>query len=156
MSSSSKTIGLETAFSTGRLPAIRDIAKAAGVSVGTASKALNGQGRLRAETRARVQAVAEQHGFRPVAVPAQIAVVGYDNWEIVAAATRPPLTSIDINLHALGRLAGIKLLEQIDGRNGGHKESGVQRLPCRLVARFSCGASQTLAAKRKGDKANQR
>ena len=56
----------------------------------------------------------------------------------------------------LPEFRGIKLLEQIDGRNGGHKESGVQRLPCRLVARFSCGASQTLAAKRKGDKANQR
>ena len=33
---------------------IRDVAAEAGVSIGTASKALNGQGKLRAETRERV------------------------------------------------------------------------------------------------------
>ena len=37
----------------------------AGVSVGTASKALNGQGKLRAETRERVVRAAEQLGFAP-------------------------------------------------------------------------------------------
>src|ERR1700753_3665743 len=44
---------------------IRDVAAAAGVSVGTASKALNGQGKLRAETRARVRRAAEQLAFVP-------------------------------------------------------------------------------------------
>src|SRR5207244_8433707 len=33
---------------------IKDVAAAAGVSIGTASKALNGQGKLRPETRDRV------------------------------------------------------------------------------------------------------
>ena len=84
---------------------------------------------------------------RGARVPEDIAVVGYDNWEIIAAATRPALTTIDMNLHELGRLAGVKLLERIDGR----KESGVQRLPCRLIARASCGASQTPVVKRKED-----
>jgi LacI family transcriptional regulator, galactose operon repressor len=44
---------------------IRDVAAEAGVSVGTASKALNGQGKLRAETRERVAEAAERLGFAP-------------------------------------------------------------------------------------------
>src|SRR3954454_12975585 len=44
---------------------IRDVAKLAGVSVGTASKALNGRGRLRVETRERVFNAAERLEFRP-------------------------------------------------------------------------------------------
>ncbi len=70
-----------------------------------------------------------------VRVPEDIAVVGYDNWEIIAAATRPSLTTVDMNIHKLGRLAGVKLLELIDGR----QDSGIQRLPPRLVIRASSG-----------------
>ena len=44
---------------------IRDVAALAGVSVGTASKALNGQGKLRNETRERVAAAARELGFAP-------------------------------------------------------------------------------------------
>src|SRR3954469_12705732 len=44
---------------------IRDVARLAGVSVGTASKALNGRGRLRVETRERVFHAAERLEFRP-------------------------------------------------------------------------------------------
>src|SRR3954467_2899273 len=44
---------------------ISDVAALAGVSVGTASKALNGRGSLRAETRRRVLTAAEQLGFQP-------------------------------------------------------------------------------------------
>jgi LacI family transcriptional regulator, galactose operon repressor len=44
---------------------IRDVAAQAGVSIGTASKALNGQGKLRRETRDRVAAAAAQLGFAP-------------------------------------------------------------------------------------------
>ena len=40
---------------------------------------------------------------RAIAVPDSVAVVGFDNWEIVAAATRPSLTSVDMNLVDLGR-----------------------------------------------------
>jgi LacI family transcriptional regulator len=47
---------------------IKDVAAAAGVSVGTASKALNGRGKLRAETRARVLRATEQLGFVPNAL----------------------------------------------------------------------------------------
>ena len=44
---------------------IKDVAAAAGVSIGTASKALNGQGKLRPETRDRVAQAAERLGFAP-------------------------------------------------------------------------------------------
>jgi LacI family transcriptional regulator len=48
-----------------RRPTIRDVAARAGVSIGTASKALNGQGKLRAATRERVVAAAAELGFAP-------------------------------------------------------------------------------------------
>ena len=68
-------------------------------------------------------------------VPADVAVVGFDNWEIVAAATRPPLTTVDLNLKGLGRQAGQLIL----ALSAGEKiEPGVRRLPCRLVLRQSC------------------
>ena len=44
---------------------IRDVARLAGVSIGTASKALNNGGRLKTETREKVIAVARELGFRP-------------------------------------------------------------------------------------------
>ena len=44
---------------------IWDVARAAGVSVGTVSKALNGRGQLRQQTRQSVQSAAERLGFRP-------------------------------------------------------------------------------------------
>jgi LacI family transcriptional regulator len=76
---------------------------------------------------------------RGVSVPDDIAIVGFDNWKIIAAATRPPLTTIDMNLHELGRQAGLRLRELIDGKK---QRRGVVRLPCSLVVRESCGASR--------------
>jgi LacI family transcriptional regulator len=69
-------------------------------------------------------------------VPDDIAVVGFDNWDVIAAATRPPITTVDMNLQELGRQAGLRLTAMIDGTAG----KGVLRLPCRLVVRQSCGA----------------
>ncbi|HET9778531.1 MAG TPA: substrate-binding domain-containing protein, partial [Propionibacteriaceae bacterium] len=39
------------------------------------------------------------------AVPSQVSVVGFDNWEALATNSRPPLTTIDMNLQQLGRTA---------------------------------------------------
>ncbi|MFZ1962827.1 MAG: LacI family DNA-binding transcriptional regulator [Roseiarcus sp.] len=69
-------------------------------------------------------------------VPADVAVVGFDNWEVMTKAARPPLTSVDMNLDALGREAGACLLDMMAGR----AIAGVRRLPCSLIVRESCGA----------------
>lgn len=69
-------------------------------------------------------------------VPEDVAIVGFDNWNVMTDATRPPLTSVDMNLGALGSEAGAALLDMIAGR----PHAGVRRLPCSLVIRASCGA----------------
>ncbi len=72
-------------------------------------------------------------------VPHDVAVVGYDNWDVFTEATRPTLTSVDMNLRDLGRQAGRRLLDLIrDGPGSG--AGGPLRLPCRLVVRQSCGS----------------
>ena len=47
---------------------IHDVAAAAGVSISTASKALNETGRMSVETRERVKRIAGEVGFRPNAL----------------------------------------------------------------------------------------
>src|SRR5262249_37868929 len=56
------------------------------------------------------------------------------------SATRPPLTSVDMNLVELGREGGRRMLDLIAGR----KWQGVERLPCSLIVRQSCGAKRIL------------
>jgi len=68
-----------------------------------------------------------------LAVPGDVAIVGFDNWDVMTLAARPPLTSIDMNLKALGREAGDSLLAMVAGR----KLTGVKRRPCSLVVRES-------------------
>jgi LacI family transcriptional regulator len=70
-------------------------------------------------------------------VPDAVSLVGFDNWEIIADATRPPLTSVDMNLVELGREGGRRMLDIIAGKNW----KGVDRLPCSLIVRESCGAN---------------
>lgn len=74
--------------------------------------------------------------LRGIGVPGDVAVIGFDNWEIFAAATRPPLTTVDMNLKDLGRHAGLTLLDLVEGRP---VAPGIRHLPCRLVVRASCG-----------------
>lgn len=84
---------------------------------------------------------------RGVNVPADVSVVGFDNWEVVASQTRPPLTSVDMNLKALGREAGRLVLELAEGKP---VEPGVRKLPCRLVIRESCGGNAAVTGGRGG------
>lgn len=68
-----------------------------------------------------------------IGVPTHVAVMGFDNWEIITTESRPQLTSVDMNLEELGRQAAQRLFAAIDGDT----QSGIQSLPCRLVIRGS-------------------
>ena len=50
-----------------------------------------------------------------VSVPDDIAVVGTDNWALIARAARPPLTTVDMRLGEVGRRAAHFLIAAIDG-----------------------------------------
>lgn len=75
---------------------------------------------------------------RGIGVPEDVGVVGFDNWDVMVAAARPPLTSIDMNLYALGQEAGRRILKMI----GGESFQGVVRLPCSLIERDSTRKQQ--------------
>ncbi|WP_406675400.1 LacI family DNA-binding transcriptional regulator [Nonomuraea sp. N2-4H] len=66
-------------------------------------------------------------------VPEDVALVGFDNWEVMAEASQPPLTSVDMNLDGLGRTAAEMLLAAINGK----PSPGRHPRPCHLVVRES-------------------
>ncbi|MEU4190873.1 LacI family DNA-binding transcriptional regulator [Kribbella sp. NPDC026611] len=66
-------------------------------------------------------------------VPDDVAVTGYDNWSVMALASRPPLTTVDLELEELGRRTAGHLLDAI----GGSTHRGLLELPTRLVTRES-------------------
>jgi LacI family transcriptional regulator len=68
-----------------------------------------------------------------IAVPSEVAIVGFDNWDVMTLASRPQLSSVDMNLSAMGRIAGEALLDIMSGK----RLSGVRRLPCSLIVRES-------------------
>lgn len=70
---------------------------------------------------------------RGVTVPDDVAVVSFDNWEILATGSRPQLTSIDMNFEALGRLAAQRVFDSIAGA----PSAGIETRPCRLLVRGS-------------------
>ncbi|MGD0344964.1 MAG: LacI family DNA-binding transcriptional regulator [Acidimicrobiales bacterium] len=69
-------------------------------------------------------------------VPDDIMLVGFDNWTVMAEASRPPLTTIDMNLAQIGKTAAQILLAAIDG----HSTHGTRLVPCQLVIRASTRA----------------
>ena len=66
-------------------------------------------------------------------VPDDIAVTGYDNWSVMALASRPPLTTVDMELEELGRRTANLLLDAI----AGSAHHGPMELPTRLITRES-------------------
>jgi LacI family transcriptional regulator, galactose operon repressor len=66
-------------------------------------------------------------------VPDDIAVIGFDNWSPMVLGADPSLTSVDMCLEHVGRVAAEHLLLAING----DPTHGVQTLPCRLVPRDS-------------------
>jgi LacI family transcriptional regulator len=73
-------------------------------------------------------------------VPDDVAVVGYDNWELLATESRPPLTTVDVNLEQLGAAAVRHLFAALDGQAA----TGVVRHPGRLIVRESTGVARRL------------
>ncbi|MFD6137415.1 LacI family DNA-binding transcriptional regulator [Isoptericola sp. NPDC060257] len=70
---------------------------------------------------------------RGVRVPEDVAVTGYDDWDVMALASRPPLTTVDPQLDRMGQRAAELLLAAIDGRPA----HGTELSPPRLVVRGS-------------------
>ncbi|MBW6440044.1 LacI family transcriptional regulator [Actinoplanes hulinensis] len=66
-------------------------------------------------------------------IPGDIALVGFDNWDVMVDGSRPALTSVDMDLEGIGRTAAEMLLAAINGE----PVHGHQARPCRLVPRAS-------------------
>lgn len=66
-------------------------------------------------------------------IPNDVAIMGHDNWEVLAAESEPPLSTVDMNLREIGRFAAQLLFEAINGGSnpGQHKVLG------RIVSRGS-------------------
>ena len=67
-------------------------------------------------------------------VPDDVAVMGFDNWEVLTTNARPELTSIDANLQHLGRTAAQRVFAALDS---GEVGSGTEYVAGRLVIRGS-------------------
>ncbi|AIR67549.1 LacI family DNA-binding transcriptional regulator [Cedecea neteri] len=65
-----------------------------------------------------------------VAIPEQVAVLGFDNQVGIGDLFLPPLTTVQLPHEAIGRQAALHLID-------GLTSSGIQRLPCPLVRRVS-------------------
>lgn len=74
--------------------------------------------------------------------PDDIGVVGVDNWKVIAEASRPPLTTVDLNLEEIGRRAAARLLEEMEGGSG---RPGIELIPTWLTVRQSTEAVLRLA-----------
>jgi LacI family transcriptional regulator len=77
------------------------------------------------------------------AIPDDVALIGFDNWDVMVEGCRPPLTTIDPNLTELGHVAARRLLSAIEGDPPEHGEI---RLPCTLVIRQSSEAARPYEA----------
>ncbi len=71
-----------------------------------------------------------------VAVPAEVAVAGFDDIPM-ARYTHPPLSTVRVDIAALGARAAARLLEAVGNHRQHHKRR--ERLPVALVIRESCG-----------------
>ena len=67
-------------------------------------------------------------------VPDDVALMGFDNWTLITAETQPGITSVDMNLEYMGRLAARTLFASFEGEVA---DAGIKHLPCRLVVRGS-------------------
>jgi LacI family transcriptional regulator len=66
-------------------------------------------------------------------IPDDVAVVGFDNWDIMVLASRPPITSVDMTLTTVGESAARLLTEAINGQ----PSPGTHYVECSLIVRSS-------------------
>jgi LacI family transcriptional regulator len=76
-------------------------------------------------------AAAEEAGVR---IPADLSLVGFDNVP-EAAATHPPLTTVDQSLEKMGQVAAELLIKVINGAELAHL---LHKVPTTLIVRESC------------------
>lgn len=70
---------------------------------------------------------------RGLAVPEDVAVIGIDNWAAIAENARPALTTVDMQLEKLGRMAAYRLQRATSGE----VRKGIDRMPGKVVIRNS-------------------
>lgn len=73
-----------------------------------------------------------------VAVPAELSVLGWDDSRL-CRLTQPPLSTMSLDVHEMGRLVGAAVLETIEGR----PPAGDPVVTARLIVRGSTGAPPT-------------
>jgi len=77
-----------------------------------------------------------------IAVPSQVAVAGFDDVPIARYVT-PQLTTVRVRIADLGRAALVRLVAEIEETPDA---TAPDLLPCELVVRASCGATQCRAS----------
>lgn len=78
--------------------------------------------------------VLREHGR---SVPGDVALVGFDDAELVAESTDPPLTTVRQDIEGMGRLMARLLLRTLDKAHGTHGVPGSVITPTALVRRGS-------------------
>ncbi len=76
-------------------------------------------------------------------IPRDLSIVGYDNEELVASFTDPPLTTVRLPHYEMGHWAVTNLLGRISGRVEGPTQ---ERISCPLVIRESVAGPSGLTA----------
>lgn len=75
---------------------------------------------------------------RGIAIPGEVAVMGFDDWDVIVDGTHPPLSSVSFNLAELGRLAAEWLFTAMDGKP---LPEGIDYRPPSLAIRGSTTSS---------------
>jgi len=134
---------------------LRDVAEAAGVSIATASRVLNGiSGKATAETIARVQAAAVRHAYRPLAAARDLRI-GSSRLVAVLAPNlaNPTMAAIAASIEDALRQDGLGLVlcdthDEAQGQDRAIAE--MRALSPRALVFLGAVASPGLAALRRG------
>lgn len=114
---------------------IRDVARAAGVSITTVSTALNGSGRVADDTRRRVWAAAEAVGYAPNAVARSLRM-GTSRLiaMMVGDLTNPFIGALIMAAERRARAAGFAVIVATIDEDPGHVDATLKRLCAQHVA----------------------